>query len=326
MFHAKADTPLADETLRAIAGRPVEAAAVAEAVAAHFGEPPRAVELLTGAGTFHAIFRVELADGGAAAVRASRLERDPALHLDAWAMQALRARGLPSLRVYLVDTSRRLCGFDYEIVEWAPGRTLAALDEDEPRMLRLLEAFAQVLAGVHGIAMQGLGPLDSSARGSLTRWRDYLELRLDAHLAACHDMGAIERGERVRIERQFAAAHVDCDCPALLHGDPGSHNIFCSGERITAVVDWEDALAGDPLFDVASWATFHPERRHAAFLEGYSRARPLPSGWRHRFWLYFLRIALAKTVHRARFGYTDRPGRPAAARRIQLALERLERG
>jgi len=42
-----------------------------------------------------------------------------------------------------------------------------------------------------------------------------------------------------------------------------------------------------------------------------------------RFWTYFLRVALAKTVVRHNLGLRDRPGRPPASRRIQLALDRL---
>jgi len=112
--------------------------------------------------------------------------------------------------------------------------------------------------------------------------------------------------------------------PVLLHGDLGSHNVFTDGRDVTAVIDWEDALSGDPVFDIAFWATFHPDRRHAAFLDGYRAVRALPADFEWRFWLYYLRVALAKTVLRHRLGITDRPGRLPASRRIQKGLERVE--
>ena len=94
--------------------------------------------------------------------------------------------------------------------------------------------------------------------------------------------------------------------------------------RITCLIDWEDAVAGDPLFEVAFWATFHPERRWDAFFAGY-RKDPLETPEdRLRFWLYFLRIALMKTVLRHRLGCTDPPGRTPASQRIQRALRGLE--
>ena len=161
------------------------------------------------------------------------------------------------------------------------------------------------------------------------RARDaYVGLRLDEHLRACEDASAIDASERARITAQFEAAGpaLRSQPSALLHGDPGSHNFIVEGESIRGVIDWEDALLGDPLFDLASLCTFHPERRHRAIWDAYGVGFvPGHDAWR-RFWLYFLRIALARTVHRARFGYGERPGRACASRRIQLALDRMEGG
>jgi Ser/Thr protein kinase RdoA (MazF antagonist) len=112
---------------------------------------------------------------------------------------------------------------------------------------------------------------------------------------------------------------------ALLHGDLGSHNVLTDGDRLLGLIDWEDALSGDPVYDLAFWATFHLPERHAAFLAGYRELRPLPDDFPVRFWLYFVRILLAKAVHRRRFGYPDRPDRPTAAHRIRDALANLVR-
>ena len=43
-------------------------------------------------------------------------------------------------------------------------------------------------------------------------------------------------------------------CPEehkLVHGDFGSNNVLTDGQKITGVLDWDCALYGDPLFDVA---------------------------------------------------------------------------
>jgi thiamine kinase-like enzyme len=91
------------------------------------------------------------------------------------------------------------------------------------------------------------------------------------------------------------------------------------------LIDWEDACIGDPMLDLANWATFHPERRWPVFFEAASEQGPYAqrSEMRALFWLYYLRVALAKTVHRIRFGVTDKPGRPPASMRIQRALKGL---
>jgi hygromycin-B 4-O-kinase len=45
----------------------------------------------------------------------------------------------------------------------------------------------------------------------------------------------------------------------LVHGDFGSNNVLCDAGRITGVIDWSEAMVGDPLYDVANilfWRTW----------------------------------------------------------------------
>ena len=129
-----------------------------------------------------------------------------------------------------------------------------------------------------------------------------------------------------RAEAAFAAADSWLgDVPArLCHGDLGNHNVFVRDGHVSALIDWEDCLAGDPVYDVAFWATFHPPRRYDALIAGYRAAGTVPEDFFRRFWLYYLRVALAKTVVRARFGLVDLPGHMPASLRIRLGLQNYE--
>ena len=49
----------------------------------------------------------------------------------------------------------------------------------------------------------------------------------------------------------FSFLRTDGDGQTLLHGDFWPGNVLWQGEELAAVIDWEDALLGDPLFDVA---------------------------------------------------------------------------
>jgi fructosamine-3-kinase len=162
-------------------------------------------------------------------------------------------------------------------------------------------------------------------RGTHNSWYGYLKLHLVAHIDCCRRIGAISTTESTEIERRLSDgfARLD-DVPArLLHGDLGGHNIFARGAEVAAIIDWEDCLSGDPVYDVAFWGTFHRDEHLIPFLEGYLNGAPAGGDFMQRYWLYYLRISLAKTVHRHRFGYTDPPGRAPASARIQKALDRL---
>lgn len=338
-FYPKTD--LDADTLTLLRRRRAESAALTGAVAAacasYFGAPPAAVAPFEGAGTFNALFRV-VAREEAYVCRVNLLSDSGSAFeflIDGWAGELLRRKSVPSARVLFVDLSRESCPFDYELSVEAAGRTLKSFEDAETQATppHLLEELGRLAAVFHGVETEGFGLFDvgpvadgAPARGLLKTWREYVLLNLDEHVEACLEIGALGREEAARISLAFdASAGLLEGAPSrLLHGDLGAHNVLADGERVTAVIDWEDALAGDPVFDIAYWGTFvrDPMREH--FLEGYARAGALPHDFERRYWLYYLRVALSKTVHRHLFGYADRRGRPPASQRIQKGLERFE--
>jgi aminoglycoside phosphotransferase (APT) family kinase protein len=153
-------------------------------------------------------------------------------------------------------------------------------------------------------------------------------LNLERHLDACQRAGYIDATLAARIVRQFDLAQplLQNRPMRLLHGDPGTHNVVVDlkTKRVTALIDWEDTLVGDPLFEIAMVSSFQPVRRMAAFMTGYGLERPSIEDNR-LIALYFLRIALCKTVHRLRFDISDRPGRIPGHHRIYRGVDELER-
>jgi hypothetical protein len=296
----------------------------------YFGCFPDAITPFGEPGTFHRLFRLELPGSRNVIARLNALSdqfRDRPLLLDRWVSARAREAGLPALEVYAVDLSRRDCPWDYELLEPARGVPLKQFDDDELTLAPLLTELGAFLARVHRLATEQFGLLipdatGSTARGACSTWAGYLENHLERHVALCRNIQAISSREAQTILKVFRDAGPRLEArPALLHGDPGSHNVFVADGRVSALIDWEDALAGDPIYEVAFWATFHPEPRHAAFLEGYRKEQDLGANFAYRFWLYFLRVALAKTVVRHNLGLRDRPGRPLASLRIQRGLE-----
>ncbi len=334
LFYPKADSPRA--RLAAPCAGMDQVASFAAAICEHyFGEPLRGIIALPEPGTYHRLFRITLTSGRDVMARFSLHPDDGpdhALWLDRWAEHALRRAGLPCLSIYAVDLARRLCPWDYELLEPARGVSLKRFDHDDDLLRPHLVQLGVLLARIHQVAVPGFGLLGvrnegSDARGSCDRWTDFLSNHLERHITVCRSIGAISAAEASMIDRLFDERLPELPRCAgmLLHGDVGSHNVFVADGAEPLLLDWEDALAGDPAFEVASWATFHPERRHAAFFEGYfAGARPTEE-FMDRFWIYYLRVSLAKTVVRHVLGITDVPGRPPASQRIQRGLERCLR-
>lgn len=343
IFYAKTDIDIPDKTLKRLrrvneVQTQTRLESVRDLCRTLFGTASTVVNPFTERGTFHLHYLVALPGGQVYLLRVnalSHLYREFELHVDEWVMRTLKQRGLPSLPVLLVDLSRKRCSFDYELIGAADGRALDLLSGQKPAYMELVHQLGSFAAALHDIATDGFGLLDVAslldnparkACGVLENWEEYITLNLKRHVTACVAIGAINGEEAERIHWTFGQLHtlLETSTPSLLHGDLANRNVIADGDRITGVIDWEDCLSGDPVFDIAFWATFRPHENLDVFLDGYTCIRSLPPDFEMRFWLYYLRISLSKTVHRQRFGYVDRPEQPPASLRIQHSLKEIE--
>ena len=343
LFYPKSDIPLDDDLIREMRavsrdGLHLPPASLRETTATALGLEPAAIEPLPHQGTFHRLYIVRFDHAEPLILKVSVLSkqfRDYSFHVDAWVADESRDGKLRANPLVKIDTTRQLCSFDFAFAAQAPGTPLSALDDDEAATNAALRDLGSSLHELHARSLDGFGLLDVAPivrgegppRGLWTSWSEYILCHLDRHVAHCLEIGAISGAEATRIEERFERSmpQLDMATGALLHGDLGSHNIFRdTSSDIMWLVDWEDALVGDPLYEIAFWLTFHPARRWPAALDGYGLAWPLPESEAELFWLYFLRVALMKTVLRHRLGYDDPPDRPPASRRIQLALSAIE--
>ena len=71
--------------------------------------------------------------------------------------------------------------------------------------------------------------------------------RLEDRLLA--DMNAPGAG-RIQAGLRAAYARLSMNAPTLLHGDFWLGNLLWQGETLAGIIDWEDAMLGDPLADL----------------------------------------------------------------------------
>jgi aminoglycoside phosphotransferase (APT) family kinase protein len=109
-------------------------------------------------------------------------------------------------------------------------------------------------------------------------YRDHLDARtrwlIDARVTEESDVLAMRAKAEV-ILRPFPAA--------FIHADLQAAHVFVDGDEVVGVIDWEDAGAGDPHFDVAVLTMGHREQL-AEVLAGY--AAPLDLRLIKGWWAY----------------------------------------
>lgn len=179
-----------------------------------------------------------------------------------------------------------------------PGSTLQDLPIDmlsllaEPLARTLEELAASDLAGT-----TGFGRFDANGTGEHASWRAFLDAVAERDWSAAR----LDAQALWRVERQLAIVRgLAPSCPEvrrLVHGDFGSNNVLTDGREITGVIDWSEALFGDPLYDVANiffwrpWlACMEQQARH------FEQALPADPGTAERLRCYQLHIGL-RQIH-----------------------------
>lgn len=184
-----------------------------------------------------------------------------------------------------------------------PGVPLSHCDSNTVEGLaRPITTLLTALAAADLSGTSGFGGFDEDGFADHSAWRDFLQQPQDYPwdlLQPSLDHSVIDALLSALLRMTDACPEVR----SLLHGDLGAGNLLTDGQSITGVLDWAEALFGDPLYDVANilfwrgWPTCM--RRLAARLEATLATTP---GVRRRLCCYQLRIGIGEAFHYAQCG------------------------
>ena len=116
-------------------------------------------------------------------------------------------------------------------------------------LLSLCSKLAATLSAIHSIDLKRF---------------DLSFLPRQKELLALHTLPCSSEQNSIRSAMRRVSDCVNFNAPALLHGDFWPGNLLWESDRLTAIIDWEDAMLGDPLGDLGKsrleilWA-FGPE-------------------------------------------------------------------
>lgn len=182
----------------------------------------------------------------------------------------------------------------------APGERLH--DLGSMGTARLVEPVARVLEAVASSDLQGTrgyGPFDAAGVAPHASWRAFITSLEDTEqfewqaVRRAVDGNLLERSWRVLDDLARRLPEERC----LVHGDFGAFNVLADDSSITAVIDWDMALFGDPLYDGAN-LLFWGEEAMAPVLQHLTGRLGRQGGpaWRERLLGYALHSGL-REIH-----------------------------
>lgn len=179
---------------------------------------------------------------------------------DAYAYQHFASKALPIPEVIVIKhfidraNGEQLA---FCITEKMQGVTLQ--DVDEVTLQPLLKPTFDIWHTINKVDISdtsGFGSFDATGQGKYQRWQEFLLSNLDSQ---SYDWNYVAQ----HVGRPFLNKLMDTFAKlvdhiqftpeerSLVHGDFGSNNVLTNGKVITAVLDWDNAMYGDALFDVA---------------------------------------------------------------------------
>jgi aminoglycoside phosphotransferase (APT) family kinase protein len=185
---------------------------------------------------------------------------------------------VPIPRILLADDSKHIVALNFILMTKLEGEILGGL---EPTLTsdERLSSYSQIgklLRELHRLPMNAFGYIGPN--GILTEHatnQAYLSVQFDRKLNEFAERGgALDLARRVdEYVARWAHLLQECTYPVLCHNDLHAGNLlakFTAGSlRLTGVLDFEGALAGDPLMDVAKALYYLSDDTKAALLEGY---------------------------------------------------------
>ena len=220
---------------------------------------------------------------------------------------------IPAPRILLADESKRLLGLNFILMTWLDGLILGQLEKNlaSEQIDAAYAQIGQLLRQFHRIPMEAFGYI--GPKGIWTAHatnHDYLTHQFQRKLKEF-----AERGGDARLA-QRVAGHVSeraqlfkgCSQAVLCHNDLHAGNLLATignaGLRLTGVLDFEGALAGDPLMDVAKALYYLDEECTRALLGGYGAMDR--EHWPETLDLYHLYFVLELWCWMAQIGEKER--------------------
>jgi aminoglycoside phosphotransferase (APT) family kinase protein len=181
------------------------------------------------------------------------------------------------------------------------------------------------LRRLHAVRLAGFGWLAEAAwdtQGNFTpmhsSWLGFLKNILRDTRGLADPVGARVADAAAAAINAHADALAAVEVGALCHGDLKPPHILVDNGRLTGVIDWGDAVIGDPFWDIARFAHRADARSLSLLLDGYDADSAFADDLAWRVPLYGALWTLVDAIVDHRLGYR-------AQATLELALDTLAR-
>jgi aminoglycoside phosphotransferase (APT) family kinase protein len=216
-------------------------------------------------------------------------------------------------KILFADDSKRLLGLNFIVMTKLDGSVLGEMESTLPPAQRAAASaqIGRLLRDVHQIPMEAFGYIGPKGIWSAHPTnRAYLADQFQRKLAEFGERGGdVGLAERIKAHVAERGGLFDaCTRPVFCHNDLHAGNLLATitekDLQLTGVLDFEGALSGDPVMDVANALYYRDEDSRRAVLDGYGATGR--EHWSETLALYHLYFLLELWCWMALIGQTQR--------------------
>ncbi|HET7099288.1 MAG TPA: aminoglycoside phosphotransferase family protein [Patescibacteria group bacterium] len=248
-------------------------------------------------GEMNEVYDVDVKDGKNVIVRISRIEKE-SFESEENTIRLVRMAGVPAPKVLLIEeVSSDSKKVTFCVEEKMEGVSLKSQmkDLDKETLKKIIIEAGSVLSKIHSISIETFGPLEGGEK--YNSWKDFIfriENKKKNIFKAIKTVDInptfIERAFNIldRNNHMFALNN-----PKLLHGEFFPKHLIIKDNHLVGVIDFEDAKAGDPVWDMAWLSYFYHDSIPIDWLkEGYENKELFNNDFDLKMKLYRLNLGL----------------------------------
>lgn len=247
-------------------------------------------------GQVNEVYDVGLESGENVIVRVSRRGGDILEH-ERWALDEARKTGVPTPITLLIEhitLGQDMIGITVQ--EKINGVPLALLSEEIEKQ-RVLGKIGTVISKINEVRTIGYGWTSTEGQGMYVNWDQYITriLSKSDRLLEVASRNKIDQTIIVRalkiIEDNKGVYAGDA---RLVHRDLGPNHFLLEDGQIIGVIDFENCIGGDPVYDLARWDLLYGQEYSTdAIKEGYSNQGIIQENYDLRMKLYKIHAGLS---------------------------------
>ncbi|NGM60417.1 aminoglycoside phosphotransferase family protein [Sphingobacterium sp. SGG-5] len=242
-------------------------------------------------------------------------EKDDYMLVGSKVMESVKSMGVPVPTVYLTDVSRLYVPFAIQVMDLIPDQDLNILEKSGTLdVLNVAASIGKNVAKWQSVRLDRYGLFKPESvrdqnilEGYHDSYEQYFFLNWDIHLDFLQSSGFLGESKIQELNEVVVSFRhlLQLDEGCLVHKDLALWNILGNNSGVSAFIDWDDAVSGDPVDDLSLLGCFHSGEVILAVMAGYQQEKPLPENFEQRFWLHLLRNIIFKSVIRVKGNYFD---------------------